>query len=208
MTAPSRSPAAASANIRFAPFDIDRPLPPSPCDLEITELPLALHATPADAPAPYLPPRRAILPSGMVGLCHSAGDWDAARSIPAALLAPLCDHTPCLSLVAAATPLPVVNPAGCPLDMEATAALVAACDLVITVDTMVAHLAGAMGRPTWLVLKAQPDWRWPVEGHRTPWYPTMRLYHQTRPGDWSAVLARVERDLAAFVSTPARNGAS
>lgn len=202
-----RVAAAAGVTIQLSPFDIDRPLPPSDCDLEITELPLALRATPADAPAPYLPPRRAILPPGTVGLCHSAGDWDAARSIPAPLLQPLCAQVRCLGLVAAATRLPVLNPAGCPFDMEATAALVASCDLVITVDTMVAHLAGAMGRPTWLLLKAEPDWRWPVEGHHTPWYPTMHLYHQPRAGDWAGVLARVTDNLAAFVSTLARNGA-
>jgi ADP-heptose:LPS heptosyltransferase len=91
--------------------------------------------------------------------------------------------------------------------MEATAALVAACDLVITVDTMIAHLAGAMGRPTWLLLKAQPDWRWPTHGHQTPWYPTLHLYHQPRAHDWATVIAQVARDLDAFVSTPAANGA-
>jgi hypothetical protein len=202
-----RIAAAAGTGIGFTPFDIDRPLPPSDCDLEITELPFALRATPADAPAPYLPPRRAILPPGTVGLCHSAGDWDAGRSIPAALLAPLCDRAPCLSLVSAATRLRVLNSAGCPFDMEATAALVAACDLVITVDTMIAHLAGAMGRPTWLLLKAQPDWRWPTHGHQTPWYPTLHLYHQPRAHDWATVIAQVARDLDAFVSTPAANGA-
>jgi len=91
----------------------------------------------------------------------------------------------------------VSNPAGCPADMGETAALVAAVDLVITVDTMIAHLAGAMGRPTWLLLKAEPDWRWDPARRDTPWYPTMRLYPQAARGDWSSVLAAVRADLAA-----------
>lgn len=81
--------------------------------------------------------------------------------------------------------------------MDATAALVAGVDLVVTVDTMIAHLAGALGRPTWLLLKAEPDWRWDPGRRDTPWYPTMRLYPQAARGGWSSVLAAVRADLAA-----------
>ncbi|MDQ2801663.1 MAG: hypothetical protein M3Y41_02860, partial [Pseudomonadota bacterium] len=76
------------------------------------------------------------------------------------------------------------------------AALVAAVDLVITVDTMIAHLAGALGRPVWLLLKAEADWRWLERGRRSPWYPNMRLYRQERPGDWRAPLDELAHDLA------------
>ena len=79
----------------------------------------------------------------------------------------------------------------------AAAALVAACDLVITVDTMIAHLSGALGRPTWLLLRADPDWRWTPGARTTPWYPATRLYHQPRPGDWASVIKEVAHDLSA-----------
>ncbi|WP_325421244.1 hypothetical protein [Sphingobium sp.] len=183
--------------IELVPFDPVRPAPPSECDMEITELDFALRARPADAPMPYISVSRALLPRSVVGLCYEAGDWDPARCIPADLLQPLCSLAPCLTLVPEPTSLDVLNPGGCPFDMEITAALVAAMDLVITTDTMIAHLAGAMGKPTWLLLKAEPDWRWPVGSRHTPWYPSIRIYSQTVSGDWRGVLAEVWHDLAA-----------
>lgn len=71
-----------------------------------------------------------------------------------------------------------------------------ALDLVICVDTSIAHLAGALGRPVWTLLPFSPDFRWGLEGETTPWYPTMRLIRQPRPGDWSAVFAAVREKLA------------
>lgn len=74
-------------------------------------------------------------------------------------------------------------------DFADTAAVVAQLDLVIAVDTAVAHLAGALGKSTWLLLPHAPDWRWLLERLDSPWYPTMRLFRQRSPGDWQGVLA-------------------
>jgi tetratricopeptide (TPR) repeat protein len=76
-------------------------------------------------------------------------------------------------------------------DMADTAGAIAQLDLVITVDTSVAHLAGALGRPVWVLLSAIPDWRWMMERQDSPWYPTMRLFRQSQPGDWQGVMERV-----------------
>jgi hypothetical protein len=80
-------------------------------------------------------------------------------------------------------------------DFLDTAAVIAGLDLVISVDTAVAHLAGAMGKPVWILLPAAGvDWRWLHGRSDSPWYPSARVYRQPRPGDWSAVIDRVRRD--------------
>ena len=76
-------------------------------------------------------------------------------------------------------------------DFLETAAIIANCDLVITSDTSVAHLAGGMGKTTWLLLHKVPDWRWGLEGDSTFWYPSMRLFRQKKRGDWNEVMERV-----------------
>lgn len=182
---------------RLIPFDVAAPAKPFPCDIEIMELPLALQAGPLDAPPVPLGVEVATVPPGCLALCWQAGDWDEGRSIPEALVAPLC-RAPTLTLVAGPTALPVLNPEGCPMDLPLTAGLVAAAALVVTVDTMAAHLAGTLGRPVMLLLKHDPDWRWPLEGDRTPWYPTMRILRQDAPGDWEGVIARAARAIAGF----------
>lgn len=80
-------------------------------------------------------------------------------------------------------------------DFHDTAALIANLDLVITIDTAVAHLSGAMGIPTWLLLPFVPDWRWLLDRNSSPWYPTMRLFRQNAQGDWGAVIVQVQREL-------------
>jgi ADP-heptose:LPS heptosyltransferase len=85
-------------------------------------------------------------------------------------------------------------------DFNETAALVSCLDLVITVDTSVAHLAGAMGRPTWILLPYTPDYRWLLHRDDSPWYPTVRLFRQTERRDYAEVLDRVRRELLELVA--------
>ena len=77
-----------------------------------------------------------------------------------------------------------------------TAALAACLDVIITVDTAVAHLTAAMNIPTWVLTPFAPDFRWLLEREDTPWYPSMRLFRQERPEDWSQVIHRIGYDLA------------
>lgn len=81
-------------------------------------------------------------------------------------------------------------------------AILHSCDLLITSDSAVAHLAGALGLPVWLLLKRLPDWRWGLEGDSTPWYPTMRLFRQRRSGDWPEVIERVTLALRQTLALP------
>jgi tetratricopeptide (TPR) repeat protein len=83
-------------------------------------------------------------------------------------------------------------------DLAETAAIIAGLDLVITTDTCVAHLAGAMEKPVWILLPHLADWRWMQEIETTPWYPSAWLFRQASPGDWPGVLERVARELWAF----------
>jgi tetratricopeptide (TPR) repeat protein len=80
-------------------------------------------------------------------------------------------------------------------DFADTTAVLALVDLVICVDTSVAHLAGALGRPTWVMLPFQPDWRWTLDREHSPWYPATRLFRQPTAGDWTSVVARVREEL-------------
>jgi ADP-heptose:LPS heptosyltransferase len=76
-------------------------------------------------------------------------------------------------------------------DLADAAAMIALVDLVITIDTSIAHVAGAMGKPTWVLLPFSSDWRWTIGNDRSPWYPRMRLFRQPTPGDWHSVVAQV-----------------
>jgi hypothetical protein len=171
-------------------------------DIESMELAHALRTTLHSLPnqVPYfaipsaLPRRR--LPLKCVGLVAQSGDWDVRRHVPIDLLATLSDvpgiRTFNLNMP---PPVPAAEDISTP-DVLALAACIRGLDLVITADTMVAHLAGALAIPTWTLLPAEADWRWMTGRDDSPWYPTMRLFRQPVPGDWESVLARVRAKLA------------
>jgi len=82
-------------------------------------------------------------------------------------------------------------------DFVETAGAVESLDLVVTVDTSVAHLAGALGKPVWVLLPSVPDWRWLLDREDSPWYPTMRLFRQIGNEGWGGVVSRVAAELRA-----------
>lgn len=130
---------------------------------------------------------------------------DRERSIPADLLSVLAaaENVQWVSLYKPTTdagrqsppPLRMLDWTAELSDYSETAALIAELDLVLAVDTSVAHLAGAMGKPVWILLPLVPDWRWMLNRDTTPWYPSAVLYRQSRPGAWSEVIDAVVRDL-------------
>jgi len=150
---------------------------------------------------------------GLAWAGNPAHTNDRNRSVALAELAPLFDlpGIAWLSLQLGARAAQIANTRGAqtlaPLAPEArlldTAALVAELDLVISVDTSIAHLAGALAKPTWLLLPFAPDWRWRLEREDCAWYPTMRLFRQTSPHAWPPVVARVAAELRAWTSSPA-----
>ena len=175
-------------------------------DVELMELPHVFRTTLATLPAevPYLHVEPdSVEPDGnlAVGVAWQAGDWDERRSVPFELLAPLADvrgvtlhviqHRPAEAGWDGRTG--IVPPSDRIADI---ARLVAALDLVITIDSMPAHLAGALGRRVWTMLPRDADWRWMEGREDSPWYPTMRLLRQEREGDWAPVVRRVAGELA------------
>jgi hypothetical protein len=200
---------------------LDAPEPAHEVAVESTELPHALRLTLDGIPAavPYLavPTARALprpAPQRRIGLCWRGGDWDPRRSLPLALLAPLA-HLRGIALVnlqlgtTAREAAMMVRALGFADPNPPTASVVETArrmlhlDLVISIDSMVGHLAGALGRPVWLLLHADPDWRWMLGRGNSPWYPTMRLFRQQRAGDWSQTVA----DVAAALTSQATRSA-
>jgi len=90
-------------------------------------------------------------------------------------------------------------------DFMETAALISCLDLVITVDTSVAHLAAALGCSTWILLPHTPDWRWLLDRDDSPWYPTVRLFRQTETRDYTSVVDRVRTELRTLVTADSRS---
>jgi tetratricopeptide (TPR) repeat protein len=129
---------------------------------------------------------------------------DARRSAPLACFAPLQNHCTLLLLqnavsasdkeVLAANPA-IEHPAAGFTDFADTAEIIETLDLVISVDTSIAHLAGALGKPVWILLPRLPDWRWFKDREDSPWYDSARLFRQANEGDWAGVIAMVEAEL-------------
>jgi Flp pilus assembly protein TadD len=198
------------------PFDTHAPLMSLPAIFGTT-----LETIPA--PVPYLHPRVATAsttkwveanrvdegPGKKVGVAWAGSTVhpnDANRSLPAALLKPLLTlpgirwHS--LQAGAAAQVLAHPDFAGKVVDLGSrfadfhdTAEAIRELDLVIAVDTAVAHLAGAVGKTVWLLLPYEAEWRWMTVREDSPWYPTMRLFRQATPGNWEELLERVAREL-------------
>jgi tetratricopeptide (TPR) repeat protein len=126
--------------------------------------------------------------------------WDAAGISWCSLQ--VGDHSGDISRLAG---IKIIDLAPRLTDFGETAAAVSQLDLVITVDTAVAHLAGALGRPTWLVLPYAPDWRWLLEREDSPWYPTARLFRQKKPGDWPGVAREIAAALAQLAADACRS---
>jgi hypothetical protein len=170
-------------------------------DIEIMELAHAFRAT-ADSVGAYVPYFNVVADARpattfAVGVAARAGDWDARRSIPADLMLRVAE-LPRLTLfnLQVDPPLTGIPDLSTP-DVTELARRLRALDLVITPDTMLAHLAGALAVRTWTLLPADADWRW-MSADRTssPWYPTMRLFRQRVPGDWSSVIDEVVDNLS------------
>jgi len=162
--------------------------------------------------APFGPGRR-------IGIAWRGGDPDKGgrfRSIPLAQWAALLgepgvhwvslQHGDCAEELAACsrtTGVPIHHWPEAVADLAEGAALIASLDLVVSVTTTAAHLAGALGRPLLVLVPARPQWRWLLQGDRMPWYPEARLVRQARDGDWSPVLAVVRSRVRDLARTPA-----
>jgi hypothetical protein len=198
------------------------PRPAHDFQCPLGSLPLALETGPETVPSelPYLAadpervarlrprlaahgaPRVALVWAGNVAHAN-----DRNRSLPLEKLAPFFGHEGArfVSLQRDLRPgdaerlaaAPVLNLGPELKDFDDTAAVLAQCDLVISVDTSVAHLAGALGRPLWVLLPFSADWRWTAHRERSPWYPSARLFRQPRQGDWESVVTAVLKDLPA-----------
>lgn len=205
--------------------------PPSvACRLPLFSLPRVFAPEPQSVPAPipYLsvPPALTAqwaerlggigagkLRIGVVWSGNVTSEAELGRSIPLSAMAPLvAQGVQLISLQKGfgveqldTSPLPVarLGPDYDAGDFADTGAVVETLDLIISCDTSVAHLAGALGKPVWMAVNAVADWRWFEDRSDTPWYPTLRLYRQPTPGDWTAVFEAMAAGLPTFMQDTA-----
>lgn len=200
----------------------DDPMPPFDTYRALMSLPLVMKTTASTVPAnvPYIQVDQPRYSHWKARLAQFAGKkkvgivWsgrpthrdDARRSIALTQLAPLAaiEGIQLISLQkgAAAEQLREVSFADRIVNLDPelhdfaqTAAAIENLDLVIAVDTAVAHLAGALGKPVWLLIASAPDYRWMIDREDSPWYPTMKIFRQKQPNDWGDVIARVAAQL-------------
>jgi hypothetical protein len=191
-----------------------QPLPPVDFQCPFMSLPHVLGTTLDTIPShvPYLSPppdaieawrQRLIGVTGLkVGLAWSgsaSNPRDRYRSMRLADLAPLADVPGvtvfALQSVPSQSPLRLTDVSRALTDWTETAALMVNLDLIVSIDTGAPHLAGALARPTWLLLSTAAEWRWLIDRADSPWYPTMRLYRQQKWADWRGVVEHVATDL-------------
>jgi hypothetical protein len=145
-----------------------------------------------------------------VGLVWSAGVWNLSRCVPFRVLAPILKSEEFEFWNLQGEGESVEPPAGdrgllrevsgCRNNLLTLAAVISQLDLVITVDTLAAHLAGALGIPAWVMLQYAADWRWMTGTSESPWYKSLRLFRQPRPGDWLSVVGEIRASLPAWSS--------
>jgi tetratricopeptide (TPR) repeat protein len=206
------------------------PFPTFDCHCPIGSLPMAfgteLNSIPASVPylnadpvfvqawAEKLGPRSEVLRIGLAWAGNPDFEDDRRRSLNLTQLSPLADTRnvvffslqkgpPASQLASAPLEMTLIDVGSELTDFADTAAAMASLDLIITTDTSVAHLAGALGMPVWVMLPHVPSWRWLVHREDSPWYPTMRLFRQPSLGDWDSVIARVLDALSHWIKNRA-----
>jgi hypothetical protein len=147
-----------------------------------------------------------------IGVVWSSGEWNPSRSMPLQVLKPVFNVGRCefwnlqggairqqwgtLLCSSALRDAPEICDGG----LVPLAAVISQLDLVITVDTLTAHLAGALGVPGWVMLQEIADWRWMIDREDSPWYPSLRLFRQKRQGDWQEVVEEVQHALEGWAT--------
>uniref|UniRef100_Q022U5 TPR repeat protein n=1 Tax=Solibacter usitatus (strain Ellin6076) TaxID=234267 RepID=Q022U5_SOLUE len=196
------------------------PAPPWDRQIEVMELP-RMHGTtldtiPCEVPYLFVPParqRQSRIPPPdnhrlRVGLQWRSGAWNPARSLDLSALRPILEHGEfefynfqrgtSREEAHALLEWRVADVSGDSPEIVEAAADLMRVDLLITVDTMLAHLAGALGRPVWVLLPFEADWRWMLDRSDSPWYPTMRLFRQPSPGNWHCPVSQIVHALTAL----------
>ena len=196
--------------------------------MEIMELPFMFQTRLVDLPIAtdylWLPRKLAdSVHAGMgtasvprIGLVWAAGEWNQARSIPVELLSPLLETGGCEFWNMQGGPAQsfgsglgkLRDTKLCHSGILALASVIEQFDLVITVDTLAAHLAGALGVEAWVMLQYAADWRWMMDRDDSPWYPSIRLFRQPSPGNWAAVVHAVQYALEEWLESEAEEEAA
>ena len=189
--------------------------------IEVMELPYIFRTELRDLPVAHhylhLPQSRCNCVKRKIGRSHprvgvvwAAGEWNPSRSIPFPVFSSLLDESGCefWSLQGGEAqsdwnqlpPSPHLRDSAELGDGILTlACAISQLDLVVTVDTLAAHLAGAMGIPAWILLQSASDWRWMASGTTSPWYPSLRLFRQSVPGDWTSLIHQVREELHSWI---------